>query len=254
MKQLLKSSQVLLVLSLVVGAITFIAWKQDKTPFREPIPSASLSDTSKPGKPSNAKNEYRVEELDKEMEKLTIEMKKMNEELSKIDYVKMNRDIKESLSKINTEQMMKDVQLSIQKIDWDKMQADVNKALAEAKESIAKINMQEVAKQMEEIKNMKLDIKLNAEEINENVKKSLAEANKSIAKAKEEINNLKAFTEALEKDKLIDKKKGYRIKVKDGELFINGTKQSKATYEKYKPYYRKDDFSIVSNGSSISTL
>ena len=76
---------------------------------------------------------------------------------------------------------------------------------------------------------------------------SMKKAKEEIAKAKLDLKNLKDFTNALDKDGLIDKKKDYKIKVEDGELFINGNKQSKETYEKYKPYYKKDNFSINSN-------
>ncbi len=64
-------------------------------------------------------------------------------------------------------------------------------------------------------------------------------------KAKREMLNFKEFTNELEKDGLIDKKKGYKLQLKDGELYINGTKQSKEISDKYSKYYQgKNNFTI----------
>jgi hypothetical protein len=73
-------------------------------------------------------------------------------------------------------------------------------------------------------------------------------------KAMAEVKLLKEFTDELEKDGLIDKKKGYKVEVKDGELYINGTKQSKETTEKYRKYFKKDNFSISTDGDTIITI
>ena len=40
----------------------------------------------------------------------------------------------------------------------------------------------------------------------------------------------------MEADGLIDKKKGYTIEWKSGELYINGTEQPKNVSDKYKKY------------------
>jgi hypothetical protein len=58
----------------------------------------------------------------------------------------------------------------------------------------------------------------------------------------------------LRKDGLISKKKGYKIEIKDGEMFINGTKQSKEVNEKYKKYFRDGDYTLRSDGDDISSI
>lgn len=104
------------------------------------------------------------------------------------------------------------------------------------------------------LKKENLKVQLDEEKIHKEIEKGMAKAKEGIEKAKAEIKNLQDFTEALEKDGLINKKSGYKIKVEDGELYINGNKQPKETYEKYKQYYKKDKFSLNSDGDSISSL
>ena len=95
---------------------------------------------------------------------------------------------------------------------------------------------------------------IDIEKINEAVAKSMDGVKESIGKAKTELAQMKAFTETLEKDGLIDRKKGYKIEIKDNELFINGTKQSKETTDKYRKYFKEYDYTLKSDGSSISSL
>ena len=68
------------------------------------------------------------------------------------------------------------------------------------------------------------------------------------------MESLKALIEVIEKDGLFNTKKGYNIKVKDGELYINGNKQPKETYEKYKQFYPKEKFSFKGNGENTYSL
>ena len=64
------------------------------------------------------------------------------------------------------------------------------------------------------------------------------------------MQDLKDFTDQLQKDGLIDKKKGYSIEWKNGgELYINGKKQPKEISDKYKKYYKKDGWRLEMNGS-----
>jgi len=87
------------------------------------------------------------------------------------------------------------------------------------------------------------------------IEKSLKDAKVEIEKAKVELKEYKGFVDGLEKDGLISKKDGYKVKHKDGELFINGKKQSSDVYNKYRSFLEKhksfniddeagDDFNI----------
>jgi hypothetical protein len=112
----------------------------------------------------------------------------------------------------------------------------------------------EIAMAKESLANAKINAHIDIEKINEAVAKSLDGAKESIDKAKKELAKMKEFTETLEKDGLIDRKKGYRIEIKDNELFINGTKQSKETTDKYRKYFKEYDYTLRSDGDKITSL
>ncbi len=61
-------------------------------------------------------------------------------------------------------------------------------------------------------------------------------AKEGIEKAKQQLQQMKDFTDALAADGLIDKKKGYTIEWKNGNLYINGTQQPKNISDKYRKY------------------
>jgi hypothetical protein len=107
----------------------------------------------------------------------------------------------------------------------------------------------EIANAKKDIEKAKAENHFNLEKIKTSVKKGMEGARIGIEKAKAELTRLKEFTQALEKDGLIDSKKGYVIEVKKGELYLNGVKQSKEISDKYRPYFKdkEDDFTIRSD-------
>jgi hypothetical protein len=70
-------------------------------------------------------------------------------------------------------------------------------------------------------------------------------AKESVEKAKKEMLEYKNFIDGLDKDGLIDKDKNYKIEYKNGELSINGKKQSAEVVKKYNSFLKdKKDFTI----------
>ena len=102
----------------------------------------------------------------------------------------------------------------------------------------------------EEMKKLREEMK----ELGPKLEKEMQKAKVEIEKAKAEIKEYKAFVDGLENDGLINKKEGYTLKHKDGELFINGKKATEQTYNKYRNFLEKhkkfnieksdDDFDI----------
>jgi hypothetical protein len=91
-------------------------------------------------------------------------------------------------------------------------------------------------------------------EMGPKIQKEMEKAKVEIEKAKREMKEYKEFVDGLESDGLINKKEGYTIKHKDGELIINGKKVSEQVYSKYRSFLEKhkkfnieksnDDFNI----------
>jgi len=97
--------------------------------------------------------------------------------------------------------------------------------------------------------NFNSDLRLNIEN---KVKVNLEKAQKNMLKAQEQLGKIKELKRDLEKDGLIKKDAPYSIEVKDGNLYINGEKQSKRVNkryrEKYEEYFKEgSNFKIQSN-------
>ncbi|MDE3252849.1 MAG: hypothetical protein KGO92_08575 [Bacteroidota bacterium] len=238
------------------AALTFLAWKRtDYIP--NPSKTDQPSDTTRPSKKQHTNKDYRVGDLDKAMKDLDQAQLEMNKNMH-FDMSNMEKEINqamEQVKKINFDKISEEVTASLKNINWDKTRAEVDKAMREAEIQMKKIDIsKEMEKAKENLKSAKMNI--NMDEIKKTVEKSMAAARVGIEKAKKEIAQLKEFTENLEKDGLIDTKKGYRIEIKKGELYINGTKQSKEISDKYRKYFKdhEDDFSISSDGEGISRI
>jgi hypothetical protein len=65
---------------------------------------------------------------------------------------------------------------------------------------------------------------------------------------KKDLAVMTDLTTALEKDGLIDNKKPYKLEIRDGELYINGKKQTKKVNDKYRKYFKNDNYTITNDG------
>lgn len=238
------------------AAFTFLAWKRTDH-FPNDPKTSHLSDTTRPTNKQKPNKDYRIGDLDKAMQELDQAQLEMKNNIH-IDMSNMEKEISqamEQVKKIDFDKISQQVTASLKNINWDKTRAEVDKAMREAEIQMKKVD---ISKEMEKAKqNLKsANLNINMDEIKKTVEKSMAEARIGIEKAKKEIGQLKEFTITLEKDGLIDSKKGYRIEIKKGELYINGTRQSKEVSDKYRKYFKDhdDDFSISSDGEGISRI
>jgi hypothetical protein len=177
--------------------------------------------------------------------------KEVKESMAKIDWDKMKKEINESMTKVDWEKMRKEVDESMAKLDWDKMKKEID-------ESMTKIDWEKMKKDIEEVKNVNLDkLNIDMKKVDEELKKlgpQMEKAKIEIEKAKAEVKDYKDFVDGLQNDGLINKKEGYTIKHKDGELIVNGKKVSSEVYSKYRAFLEKhkvfrikktdDDFDI----------
>jgi hypothetical protein len=65
---------------------------------------------------------------------------------------------------------------------------------------------------------------------------------------KQDLALMTKLTNALEKDELVDNKKPYKLEIKDGELYINGEKQSKEVSDKFRKYFKNDNYTVTNDG------
>ena len=244
---------------LVLALITLNSWKAGGSALPvKPFSFKSQSDTT----PSRKKErkEYKIGDLDQAMKELDRAMLDMDKNM-KLDFSKMDREIKaamEEIKKIDFEKIGHEVEAELKKVNWDEANLEIKKAMREAQKEINEIDMKEIKKEIEkaqkEVSKEKIAAHIDMQKIRESVDKGLAGARIGIEKAKKEISQLKEFTELLEKDGLINRKKGYKVEIKNNEMYINGTKQSKEINEKYKKYFKDDNFVLRNDGEEISSL
>jgi hypothetical protein len=133
--------------------------------------------------------------------------------------------------------------------DINKLNEEVQRGLEAAKEQMnskefregidaaKKINMDEIKKELENVKDEMEKNKIDLKEEMDNAKEG-------IEKAKEELKDYRELIDGMEKDGLINTKEDYSIKYKDDELYINGKKQSPEITDKYKDHFKENNTRI----------
>lgn len=218
--------------------------------------------------PKKDSREKKIRDLDDVLDEL-------NAADLKIDMEKMQRELKDAMKKIDTEKMKMEIESSLKQVDFEKIQKEVESSMAKAmkeidaakiqmeiQQSMEKIDWDKMKADLEKVKDIELPkMELEMQQMEKELSKIGPEIEKSLQKAKVEIDKAKAemkeyndFVNGLEKDGLLNRKAGYTIRHKDGELFINGKKASAATYNKYRRFLEKhkefkieksdDDFNI----------
>jgi hypothetical protein len=253
-------TKIVYLLALIATLIGVRAFSQN--PERDRVQKQQATqdnDTTKPGKGFRYEDPLSSDRLDIELNQLNVNLEHLNERLKNVDFSKAQKQIDEAVKKIDAKKISAQVNRSINSINWNEINNEINESIAK----VDKVKMMEVRREMEKVKekfqNQKLDfqfnmpdidtkkIRLDTENAMKNARKSMEKARGSMEKAREEMKSLRDFTNALQSDGLIDKSKPYKIEVKDGELYINGNKQLKEVNEKYRKYYKKDNFTINMN-------
>ncbi len=230
----------------------------------------------------NAMKSVDFEKIQKELAQSwsKVDFEKMNhhweDAMKKIDFEKINREIEESMKKVDWEnvhdkwqcamdkaeweKLEKDIKKSLEavsKIDMEKMRADLEKAKSEVEQELRnaeKYNNKNVEESMEKVKEqmekMKLDMK--DKKFDFDFKKIMETASEGIEKARIEVKGFQEMVYAMEAEGLVDTKKDYTIEYDNGEISINGKKQSSAVSDKYKKYFRNDKTSIIKKDGEIN--
>lgn len=185
----------------------------------------------------------------KNIDDVIIELDKATIELEKIDWNKMKKEIEEATKKIDVTKMKIQLENELKQIDAQKIKSDVEKAISEIdmqklkielQASLAKVDVEKIKSDIQKIKTEDLQkIEIELKNIKPEIERSLNEAKVEIELAKKELSEYRNFISSLENDGLINKKDGYTIEHRKGELIINGQKQSSEVYNKNKDFLDK---------------
>lgn len=252
MKPTLNAPKIVILLVIVAISIGFFSFRQPgasrQKSFRQGY-SRGDEDTSTRRKRNRYENAYNINQLDKQMKMLDKQLAELDVQLDKIDFSKIEKELSTQLKNVNFENINKRVEEALAKVDFKEIELKL-KDVRIPKEELEKLQ-KEMEHLMLDLKHEKFDINIDKEKIKKEVQQDLKKAKEEMKmaqsemlKAKLELEVTKRFIDILEEDGLIELKKPYSIEIKDGELFINGTKQSKEVNERYKSYLRDKNFSI----------
>lgn len=234
-------------------AVTFVAWKKSDSmrsvhQYSTGYEYADDADTTPVRKRSYSyKRDYKIKDIDEAMQEVDRAMAELDKSL-KIDLGKMNKELQaamDEIKNINFDKINEEVKTALKEVDWDGVNADIRHAGREVEKELKKINKESIRAEVEAAKASSL---MNGDLIKNSVALGLKAAKLGIDKAKKELEQLKEFTDELEKDKLINKNERFRIEIKDHEMFINGKKQSKEVNDKYRKYFKDGNYTLRSDG------
>ena len=229
-------------------SIALVAWAGKKQSHQQKRTEQNANDTT-----PKVKSDKKIHDLDDAIDELD------NAEI-KLNLDKIKAEVQEAMKNIDMQKVKMDVEKAVKEVDMEKVKAEVEKATKEidaakieqkVKESLAKVDMEkineQIKKEMEEVKKIdlsKLDeemknLQIEMKDIQPKIEKEMEKAKVEIEKAKVEMKEYKSFVDGLEKDGLINKKEGYTIQHKNGELIINGKKQPADVYDKYRSFLEK---------------
>ena len=254
MKKLISFPRIVFLLVCMVGVIAFTAFRQQedtttkKSTFRKEIKSGD-EDTGTRGKRDRSLTDKDVAKMEKAMKKLDEGIAKLDETKLRIELEKVELDIKKAMNEVDWKKIERDVEAAFKNFDSEKVQAELKQQLQRIKEvDMVKVK-EELRRANHDFDRQKAEMHLHGKEWKGQVEKEMKHAKEHMEQARQEMAELKGFTEQLQKDGLIDKNKGYKLEMKDGDLYINGQKQPK---EKYKDYLKKGHFTInVEKGDRI---
>jgi len=192
------------------------------------------------------------DDFDKAMNELDKGMANLSEQMKNLD-VNIDKQVEESLSKINFDEIEKQTEASLKAIDWNKMQEQVDNSMKNAQQAIAKIDFTKMQNQMkdlqEKLQSEEFKSQFDSEKLHKQIDDAMSKAKEGMEKAKVKLQEMKDFTDALAADGLIDKKKGYTIEWKNGNLIINGKEQPKSISDKYRKYESEEEIKMLPDGA-----
>lgn len=258
--KIILSGRFVLVVLTICLTVGLVSWDYKQSPGQY---QQSINDTTPKKKSSEREKKVRdlddvLDELDRADMKADFDkaMKEAAKALKEFDGAKIKLEIDKALKEVDFEKIQKDVQESLAKVDFNKIKAEIADAIAEVdmvkiqkevQESLAKVDWEEMKDEIAKAKNidrkkLEADMKKLSEEMKElgpKMEKEMQKAKVEIEKAKATLKEYKSFVDGLENDGLINRKEGYTLKHKDGELFINGKKATEQTYKKYRNFLNK---------------
>ncbi|MCD2421926.1 hypothetical protein LQ567_04075 [Niabella pedocola] len=168
--------------------------------------------------------------------------------LSAVDLAKIQAEARAAVKKINFEQLNKDIETAMAGIDKATLERDISRAMKSVKNidaaqlkseintTLKNIRLDQLKGQLEATRR---DLKMQQQQLEIEMRQMKPGMNNELQETRRQLQRLKDAYQEMERDGLIEKSPANRIQFRDGELYINGERQSKETSEKYRHYFNK---------------
>ena len=190
-----------------------------------------------------------VEKIQREIQQ---SMNEAQEAMSKIDMNKIQRDIEKAMKEVPSKIELEKIKQELEKAKQEMKRTIESEEFKKEMENLRKIDMKDIEKELEKAKKEMERVKLDLNEEKLNMKEHMEKARAEIEKAQQELKAYQEMIYSMEKDGLINTKEDYTIEYNEGELTINGKKQSSAVSNKYKKYFKKDKMTIKKQDGDLN--
>ena len=292
MSSQLPSKHWLLAFIPIFVAFTAIAWSgrlsgnnYNQFQVRDTLPPPDAQEKNKqPAKkaPVSKAFEKEIKELDEANRNLDVEVlreidnKKIqkeidasiteaNVELDKevIDPAVIEKDVEAALKEVNVEKIQQEIREEVDasnNIDYQKIQREIQQSLDQVqqwlnseafRESIRSAGRKDFRHIKMELDRAKADLDKNS--INIHIDREAAHA--GIDNAKKELKGYQDMISGMEQDGLLNSQEDFTIAFTNGQLYVNGKKQTESLAKKYAKYFKQDGTTITrKNGSFTITI
>lgn len=206
--------------------------------------------------------------------------------LKAVDWDKINEQIATSMKNIDWAKINAEVDAAVKesaKVDPEMIRQSVELGLKSAQTALAAIDLEQIIKQsMQHIPSPeeRAAIRKEIAKAREAQREAMAEARAAVAEARAEMRDAgrkaqaaaraeanaqrhavraetshkqyKTLIEKMEADKLIDRSKPFTIEKKDGQLYINGTRQPDSVLDKYRSYLHAGEITIKGSKDNLN--
>ncbi|MBL0232180.1 MAG: hypothetical protein IPQ08_00780 [Chitinophagaceae bacterium] len=273
-----RAINVLTIIVAFVCMLGLVSWGQG---FAAGRPDGQVSDTTPKNKQISEKKVRDLDDVIEEMDNADLKvdqekirrqieesMKAFNGDQFKKQLEDAMRNMETSLKEINgdkiklqMEEAMKNMEISLKEIDGDKIKRQIESSMKDLQQNLREFDSEKIRKEIEESlaqlksKDLALEMdkmKKELAELSPKIEKEMEKAKGELEKAKTELKEYNEFISSLEKDGLLDRKKGYSVSYKEGELLIDGKKADDKTKNKYSEFLKKHEkFEISNKGEEL---
>ncbi|WP_018626724.1 hypothetical protein [Niabella aurantiaca] len=214
--------------------------------------------------------EFETGRLDEALNYVDEQIRNAAGEARSIDADRIQRQIGKAMAGIDLDRIQSEVQAAIKKVDFEKLNKDLDKAMASIDKAkvdasiaralapVQKIDQEKVRNELrtalegvhldqlkEQLENAKRDLRFRKKDLDQEMNRLAPGVNDELRNTRKQLQKLKDAYQEMEQDGLIEKGPDNRIQYIEGDLYINGEKQTEEVSKKYRHYFSKETRGVM---------